>query len=59
MARRDERAWRDYASDEQRRQAGCIGSQNGAVILRRALRPRRSDSKGALALAAESNRHIT
>ena len=28
MARREERAYREYASDEQRSQAGCIGVQS-------------------------------
>src|SRR5918993_1743321 len=36
-ARREERAYRVYASDEQRSPAGCIGVQNGAVIPGRAL----------------------
>ena len=36
-ARREERAYRAYASDEQRSPAGCIGGQNGAVISGRAL----------------------
>jgi len=37
LARREERAYRAYASDEQRRQAGCIGGQDDAVIPGRAL----------------------
>jgi imidazolonepropionase-like amidohydrolase len=37
MARREERAYREYVSDEQRSQAGCIGGQSGAVICRRVL----------------------
>jgi hypothetical protein len=36
MARREERAYREYVSDEQRSQPGCIGGQNGAVISGRA-----------------------
>jgi hypothetical protein len=32
MARREECAYREYASDEQRSQTGCIGGQDGAVI---------------------------
>ena len=32
MARREERAYREYLSDEQRSQAGCIGVQSGTVI---------------------------
>src|SRR5688572_13164522 len=32
-ARREERAYREYVGDEQRRRAGCIGSQTGQVIL--------------------------
>jgi len=37
MARREERAYRAYVSDEQRSQAGCIGVQNGALIPGRVL----------------------
>ena len=37
-ARREERAYRAYVSDEQRSPAGCIGGQDGAVISVRALR---------------------
>jgi hypothetical protein len=37
MARREERAYREYVSDEQRSQAGCIGVQSGAVIRGRVL----------------------
>jgi hypothetical protein len=37
MARREERAYREYVSDEQRSQAGCIGGQNGTLIRGRAL----------------------
>ena len=37
LARREERAYRQYATDEQRRQAGWIGDQKCAVILDRAL----------------------
>src|SRR5207253_1842813 len=36
-ARREERAYRVYESDEQRSPAGCIGGQSGAVISGRAL----------------------
>jgi len=39
MARREERAYREYVSDEQRSQAGCIGVQSGAVIPGRVLNP--------------------
>jgi hypothetical protein len=38
MARREERAYREYVSDEQRSQAGCIGVQSGTVICGRVLR---------------------
>jgi hypothetical protein len=31
-ARREKRAYREYASDEQRRPAGCIGVQDGRVV---------------------------
>ena len=41
-ARREERAYRVYESDEQRSPAGCIGGQNGAVISGRALRMSRT-----------------
>ena len=37
MARREERAYLAYVSDEQRSQAGCIGGQDRAVISGRAL----------------------
>src|SRR5438128_1409673 len=37
MARREECAYREYASDEQRSQAGCIGVQSGTVIRGRVL----------------------
>ena len=37
MARREERAYREYVSDEQRSQAGCIGVQSGTVIPGRVL----------------------
>jgi len=36
-ARREERAYREYASDEQRSPAGCIGVQGDRVIPVRAL----------------------
>jgi hypothetical protein len=36
-ARREERAYRAYASHDQRSPAGCIGGQNGAVISGRVL----------------------
>src|SRR5450759_3778213 len=39
--RREERAYRTYVSDEQRRPPGWIGSQNGNVISFRVLKPRR------------------
>jgi hypothetical protein len=32
LARREERAYRAYVSDEQRRQPGCLGGQDGALI---------------------------
>ena len=32
LARREECAYREYVSDEQRRQTGCIGGQDSAVI---------------------------
>ena len=35
---REERAYREYVSDEQRRRAGCIGGQDDTVICLRALR---------------------
>ena len=37
MARREERAYREYVSDEQRSQAGCIGGQSGTLIRGRVL----------------------
>jgi hypothetical protein len=37
MARREERAYREYVSDEQRSQAGCIGGQSGTRIRGRVL----------------------
>ena len=37
MARREERAYRAYVSDEQRSQAGCIGVQSGTFIRGRVL----------------------
>ena len=40
MARREERAYRAYVSDEQRSQAGCIGVQSGTFIRGRALTAR-------------------
>jgi hypothetical protein len=36
-ARREKRACRAYVSDEQRRQAGCIGGQTGTLIHGRVL----------------------
>ena len=38
LARRDERAYRAYVSEEQQSQAGCIGVQNGTVTPGRVLR---------------------
>ena len=38
LARREERAYREYVRDEQRSQPGCSGGQNGTVIPCRALR---------------------
>ena len=32
IARREEGACREYVTDEQRSEAGCIGGQNDAVI---------------------------
>ena len=40
MARREERAYREYVSDEQRSQAGCIDGQSGTLIRGRVLSPR-------------------
>ena len=37
MARREERAYREYVSDEQRSQAGCLGGQSGTLIRGRVL----------------------
>src|SRR5438105_12099950 len=37
MARREECAYREYVSDEQRSQTGCIGAPDGTVISGRAL----------------------
>ena len=37
LARREERAYREYVSDEQRSQAGCIGGQSGTLIRGRVL----------------------
>ena len=37
MARREERAYREYVSDEQRSQAGCLGVQSGTLICGRVL----------------------
>ena len=37
MARREERAYRAYVSDEQHSQAGCIGVQSGTFIRGRVL----------------------
>ena len=45
MARREERAYREYVSDEQRRQPGCIGGQICVVISALALRERSSVTK--------------
>ena len=36
-ARREERAYREYVSEEQQSPAGCIGGQNGTVIHERVL----------------------
>ncbi len=50
MARREERAYRAYASEEQRSQAGCIGVQmarvfvNGSLV--RVLEVRRGTAGG-------------
>ena len=41
MARREERAYREYVSDEQRSQAGCIGVQSATFIRGRVLTPRK------------------
>jgi hypothetical protein len=46
MARREERAYREYVSDEQRSQAGCIGGQSGTVSRGRVL------SRAAVVLSA-------
>jgi hypothetical protein len=39
MARREERAYREYVSDEQRSPAGCIGGQTGQIVSVGTLRP--------------------
>ena len=45
-ARREERAYRAYVSDEQRRPAGCLGAQSGDLILVRGLRGFRGSRAG-------------
>ena len=37
MARREERAYREYVGDEQRSQAGCLGVQSATFIRGRVL----------------------
>src|SRR5207253_8982632 len=55
-ARREERAYRVYESDEQRSPAGCIGGQSGAVISGRALRAARRPLAGLKACATSGRR---
>ena len=47
MARREERAYREYVSDEQRSQAGCLGVQSGTLICGRVLTSRYDDEATA------------
>jgi len=49
MARREERAYREYVSDEQRRQPGCIGGQICVVISALALRASALEPRQSLA----------
>ena len=46
MARREERAYREYVSDEQRSQAGCIGVQSATFTRGRVLNLNRRDEHG-------------